>query len=464
MNPSGTASNATWLGLQQISQLASSTIVGVIAARVLPLQEFGRLSFALYILSLATTIMLAGLNSLAVKYVVSARSQGHTMFASLVAIREAMALVAFVVLLGITKSTSDVRTFWTTAIILTAVFARAVDVGDIWFQSTMQVRKAVLPRLAVSVAALGARLIVSLVIPSLMVLVAIQVLEALFSSVLVGTVFVKQAGTNAWGRLRICDMRAMAMQSSTLLVSGILAQIASRADILLLQAQRGAEDVALYSVVCRLGEVAYFMPAAYMNARFPLLLAARANKDLYHRILLRDYARTFWGAVLVAGISIAVGPTVMTVVFGSAFRRAELPFRIYVLALPFAALASVYSKWIITESKLGESVLRHGIGAVVAMAANWILIPSLGILGASIANVLVYVFASYGTSFVGSHRCQTGVLMTRAIVSPWLVFQRMEHANFYHDRSEAVSERSQSVTSPREISQPDHTQDLPWPT
>lgn len=416
--------NALWGMSQQVVTLGSTAVTSVLVARSMSVEDFGRFSYALNLMSLATTIMVGGLGGLAVKSILEASRRGTGVLASLLVIREGLALVAYVSLGAIALSAGDRLTTSVSLIALLTVFARAADVADLWFQATLETRRTAAPRIGVILGMLVVKAVLAITVPDLVLFIWLQVLEALVCAALVGAGLRRSHPAGIWGAVDRRVVRGLLGSSWILLVSSLFAQVNSRADVLVLQWLRGAADVAQYSAAARVSEIGYFIPAVYMAAAFPGLIALRRTAGErapeYRDALQRAYTIAFWVGTLLAGLLYAVGPWGITLVFGPEYAEAGDVLRVHVLALPFVFMAAVFSKWILAEALYWASLFRHGLGAVANVTLNLVWVPMYGIQGAAWATVVSYVLASYLSCLVGGRTRVAGVQMTRAILAPVL--------------------------------------------
>ena len=418
--------NAFWTAAQQAVTLGAGFTTSVLVARTLSQADFGRFSFAVSLATVAVAISSGGLNGLAIKAIVDGRAEGRDALGTLSVIREVLAVISYVVMLGVAHLIGGVSDATTSAVALLIVFPRALDTIDFWYQATQQTRRAATPRIAVAVVALVARVVLALVHPDLLLFLALTVVEACVGAAVTGRRLARERDRTE----PVTYDRALAASllggSWILLLSSVAATLNSRGDVLILQAMTGPVEVGQYAAAVRISEILFFIPTAVMTAAFPGLLALRrahgAASAQYRDALQKYYDAAFWIGVAVAVVLAAVGPLAIRLLFGPGFAESGTVLRIQLAALPFVFMAAVYSKWIIAEGHLVASLVRHVAGAAVNIAANLALIPVLGIVGAAIATVVSYVLASYVTCFFGRSMRPAGAQMTRAFVAPvrWL--------------------------------------------
>lgn len=139
----------------------------------------------------------------------------------------------------------------------------------------------------------------------------------------------------------------------------------------------------VYAVAVNASEALLYLPAAVATALLPA--AARADPALRVEQTLRAFrsaALVTLGALFVAA---ALGPLLIPIVFGTAFRPSVEPF-LWLLpgALGFAATA-VFSNALMASSSPGFSSVGPLVSLVVGVGLDLALIPSFGATGAAIA-------------------------------------------------------------------------------
>lgn len=146
-----------------------------------------------------------------------------------------------------------------------------------------------------------------------------------------------------------------------------------------------ATDSALgiYAVAVNASEVLLYLPAAIATALLPIAAGTEPGQRSQQTLrAFRSAALVTTGAVVVASI---LGPLLLPVVFGTAFRASVEPF-VWLLpgALGFAATA-VFSNALLAARSPGLSSLGALVSLVVGVALDLVLIPRFGATGAAAA-------------------------------------------------------------------------------
>jgi len=101
--------------------------------------------------------------------------------------------------------------------------------------------------------------------------------------------------------------------------------------------------------------------------------------------------------------------------FGEAYQEAVFILNIQIFALLFVFMRALVSKWILVEDLYPYSLLSHGVGVILNITLNIVLIPSYGGIGAAIATLVSYIAASYMVFFFSKKTRLIAQLMTSAV-------------------------------------------------
>lgn len=171
-----------------------------------------------------------------------------------------------------------------------------------------------------------------------------------------------------------------------------------RIDVYFIQQWHGFQPVGGYNAAFRLVEALRLVPAAVMAVTFPLLVQAR-DTTLVRRV---------GGTLAIAGGALALvcavaAPAIMPIVYGSHYAYAVPAFAVLSLALPLFFL-----NYALTHQVIGWDGHREYL-AIVTMAlagniaANILLVPRHGLVGAAIATLLTEMIVTFGCLFALRH-------------------------------------------------------------
>jgi PST family polysaccharide transporter len=186
------------------------------------------------------------------------------------------------------------------------------------------------------------------------------------------------------------------------------------------QANRvGVEASGVYAVAARMSEVWYFIPQLLAAAVFPSLLRTKlVSAELYRqrmRMCLAAFALV--ATAIAVFITIFAGPIVLTL-FGEQYGGAAAILQIHIWGGIFIFQRAVASKWMIAEDLFMFSFVSHGVGALLNIVLNLVLIPHWGAIGSAVATVISYAGASYLFTFCSRRTWPMARMMTETMLLP----------------------------------------------
>lgn len=189
-------------------------------------------------------------------------------------------------------------------------------------------------------------------------------------------------------------MRHLFKECLPLFVSSLLTQICLRADVFLLSALRGFQDVGFYQSAVRIVESMLIIPGSLMVSIYPLLAEwVEKDRQRFENLMMRTFQ-----ILLVIGLPVAVGGlfvsgSLMTLFFGNEFREAANALKIYLWLLPLGFIGSLFVNVLYAARKQMVDVWVTVFQIPVNLALNFALIPRYGASGAAMAAVLSALFA-----------------------------------------------------------------------
>jgi O-antigen/teichoic acid export membrane protein len=203
---------------------------------------------------------------------------------------------------------------------------------------------------------------------------------------------VRQAGGRWWPRWHGAVLRATLDFGLRSYVANVLQFFNYRLDAFLVNGFLGPAAVGVYNVAVRLAELLWQLPNA---VGFVLLPRAAASKP---EALSRFTRRVFW---LTSGVTAAgaaglalLGQPLIVLLFSATFAEA---YPALLLLLPGVVLlggAKVLINDVVGRGFPHYNSITSGLGLVVTIALDLLLIPQLGINGAALASS-----ASYAATF-----------------------------------------------------------------
>ncbi|GEM_PF-312082 len=162
-----------------------------------------------------------------------------------------------------------------------------------------------------------------------------------------------------------------------------------RFDFVLLGALAGPAVLGVYAVASKFAELMRLAPTALnyvLYPRFASMARARAA-DEARRMTPQATALTL---VLAPALAVA-SAVLLPVIYGAAFRGAVLPAEIIIAGLSVEGAAAVSSAFLLGSGRPGLNSAAMGVGAVITVTMDILLIPRYGALGGAITSAVTYL-------------------------------------------------------------------------
>lgn len=161
-----------------------------------------------------------------------------------------------------------------------------------------------------------------------------------------------------------------------------------RVDVFILKSLTGFSAVGIYSVAVAFAEMALMAPNAIGIALFSHLPGVSDREQL--EIVGRSSRITILIAFVGGGLLIIFSRPLVILLMGAQFVGAVLPLVILVPGLVMMSVNYVFANYYASQGRPLVSAFCFGVGLVVDVAANYLLIPSFGIEGAALASSVAY--------------------------------------------------------------------------
>jgi O-antigen/teichoic acid export membrane protein len=198
-----------------------------------------------------------------------------------------------------------------------------------------------------------------------------------------------------------------------------------RVDILMLSKMEGNFAVGLYSSAYRLVDPILFIPAALASTLMPLM-----SKEYAHDLskFKRLYsAGSKYILLLMLPLTIVLfllSERIINILYTDDYFPAIITFQILSLTLVFNSVSSIQNSLLIAADRQKINTLSIGIGCVLNVVLNLILIPIYGYNGAAIATLISVIalfliqllFIKQTLSMLSLNRGSSGILISSFLI------------------------------------------------
>lgn len=203
-----------------------------------------------------------------------------------------------------------------------------------------------------------------------------------------------------------------------LIISGIMVSIYMKIDQIMLKqilGDKGTAEAGAYATVVNFSEALNFVPVAIVSSLFPAILNARRDDKIrYQKRLQNLYDLMVWLSLSFAIFITFASPFIYSY-FKPEYANAAPVLSVHVWGSAFIFLGVASGQYLIAENFGRLTFIRTGIGAVINIILNLLLIPSMGMMGTAIATVIAYFISAFFILFIPKLR-QQGIMMLKSLL------------------------------------------------
>lgn len=414
--------NTGWLFAEKMVQMALGVLVGVLIARYLGPEQFGRFNYALAIVGLFIPFAKLGLDNIVIRNLARDPSYKDKALGSAFILKLISSILTLFVTVGVIfiltpdATAANQETRWLVGIIALGTTIQSFDIIDYWFQSQVQSKYSVWARM-------GAYVIMNLVkivliqskAPLLAFASAMVAESALY---VIGMVIIYQSNGNlikSW-KVNFSYATLLLKDSWSLIFAGIVVMIYMRIDQVMLGQMIGDKAVGIYSVAVKISELWYFVPGVIVSSVFPAIVQAKQISEAvyYKRVQI------LFNVMSVLAYCVAIPITffstqIVTLLYGDYYAEAGPILTVHIWTGLFVSLGVARETWLTTEGLMKFTAATTAVGALVNVVLNLFLIKHYGGLGAAFATVVAQFIASYGAGAFYPQTRRIFLHQTRAI-------------------------------------------------
>lgn len=180
--------------------------------------------------------------------------------------------------------------------------------------------------------------------------------------------------------------------ASAFFLAAVFVKIYSYIDSFTLHAVIGSAAVGLYSVAYKLTYAFQFLPLAFVGALYPTLASHAHDPQTLRKVFLdAEWYLALLAAPIVFGV-FALAPEIIAFFYGADYAGSVLPLSLLIFVLLAIFLDFPVGSLLNATGKQSTKTVIMGVTMVLNAAANFILVPRLGVPGASIAAIISFTF------------------------------------------------------------------------
>lgn len=387
--------NTGWLFGDNILRVGVGLLVGVWLARYLGPAQFGMLSYAMAFIALFGAVANLGLNGIVVRDLVKDPGSANATLGTALVLQALGSVLAFalaVLTINFARPDDELTKFMIVVLGSVMVF-KSTEVVKYWFESQVQSKYTVWVENGAFLLFAAVKVALILAHATLMAFVWSAFAEgALIAGGLLGVYAWRGGQLLAWqGHYQ--RAKILLKDSWPLIFSGLAVMIYMRIDQIMLGQMTDDNVVGLYSAAVRISEGLYFIPMAIVASTFPALMQIREKEKFTKRF------QNIFDVMLLISLPAALvlsffSENIIVFLFGQKYLPAAEILQIHAWVAVFAFLGVPSGRWYLYENLQLLALYRTVLGALINIAANYILIPTSGAIGAAYATLGSYFISN----------------------------------------------------------------------
>lgn len=388
-------SNTMWDIGGKVFQMILTLVVGMLTARYLGPSNYGIIGETASYVSFFSVICQLGFTSTAVKEIMDNKDRQGEILGTTIFFRICTSLIstiAIICLLYVLKD-GDKVIVWVAFLQSLSLLFQSFDMIHYWYQSRLETQTSVKIQSVAYMVMAAYKILILALGKSVEWFAFSTALEA--AVVGVALVFVYNKGEGQRLSVSISAGKEILKRSYHFILSGLMVTIYGEMDKIMLGEMLSETAVGFYTAATKVSTMWSFVLTALINSSRPVIIASRSKShELYIKQNKRLYAAIIWIGIA-AGLGITVlGKWIIYFMYGEAYMPATSSLQISAWYTMFAMLGTARGIWIVCEEKAKYVKYYLGIGAVINVILNYLLIPQFGPGGAAAATLATQIFTA----------------------------------------------------------------------
>ncbi len=391
------ARHMLWLVVGRAIRSVFMLAAMVITARHLGPHDFGLISFAISMTLLFSLFPGPGLDTILTQELVRRTHERRVFLGSALALHLACSALCYLLLIGAGAMMSETRSVWMLiAVCGISYLPRSSFVLTAFFDSQLGGRYVMISESIQALVGFAIRLILIWAEAGTMAFVLAWVVDcavlALVQWLIFSNLFAELRRWRAsWSVIRVLLRRVF-----PLAMSGAMILVYQQVDKIMLKVMIDAETVGQYSLALRFVYAGAILPILGVRALAPKLFEMRERADNTQYILRAQHLHdaTTCMSIAIMFALMAAAP-LLPYLCGATYAPAVF---VMIIAAPLvvgATMGAASGQQMVAEELQRLAPLRNGVGCVINIALNFLLIPRWGGVGAAMATISASLTASF---------------------------------------------------------------------
>ncbi|WP_189478631.1 flippase [Halioglobus pacificus] len=386
--------NSAWLLVERAIKVLLGIVVGLLVARHLGPEEYGRYSYVYAVTAFYAVLCSLGLDGIIVRELsLRTRAVGAVLGSALAlqALGAAIILLAILVLASIgilADNVLSVPWLWAAFVIpfLPAAVMRCYNEANT--NSRLSVIAASISAIFVGIL----KLLAVLSGATLSIFVYLIILEFAVTSALLVSFYLKRS---LGGKINLTVdstvIKSLLKDGWPAFIAGICVFMSMKVDLLMIPFLSNERELGVYAAAATLSELWVFLPTIIVGSAFPTISRLSAASSMQGRKgWIALYSVVIWLAIVCTTLLFLFAEQVVLTLFGDDYASAVICLQIHAFSGISIAIGLVWSRWLLLENRLQVVLIAQVFSAFLNVLLNYLWIPDSGAAGAAWATLVSY--------------------------------------------------------------------------
>ena len=416
--------NMGWLLADRVLRVLVSLLLGAWVARYLGPEQFGKLNYAIALVSLFSVLATLGLEEIVIRDLVAYPQEKDRILNTCLFLRLTSTLISIGIISLILSLTHGEDTLLQRIIFLVSLVLAPqsiIDTIDLWFKSQVNSKSSVIIKDICLIFSSFVKIILLLYKAPLLAFIGVILCEFTIAALALVGLYSWQSNRISLRAIDLSTARRLLKDGWPMIFSGLAVIIYTRVDQVMLGMLAGHGAVGLYSAATKVSEAWNFIPIIVVSSLYPKIVSSRQEnaadfygkiQKLYNLMVLLSYAVSLF-FTLFSGL-------VVSLIYGPQYTETAHILPILMGTSLFSSLSMARGSFLMTMNWATLQLVTVTIACLANVGLNYFLIPRYGGYGAAVATLLSQGLAVYGLCFCFPRLHQTAAMMSRALTLSWL--------------------------------------------
>lgn len=393
--------NTGWLLFEQLFRLGVTLVVTSLMARFLGIEGFGLINYGLAYIMIFTTVSNLGIDSILVNEIIKNRNETGKLIGTTIYLRLVSSVISiFCIYLVVKYLNMDDNSIQVITMIqsISLIFVVFDSIGY-WFQSNLQSKYVVIAKSIAFIIVSIWRLALIFFGKSLTYFAVATVIEAIAISTLILIYYIRFEGPKLRYSFQVA--KRLLFKGYHFLIAGMLIMIYTQIDKIMLGQMTGNITVGIYSAALAISSLWMFIPNAFINSARPIIMASKyQNEESYIMKNKQLYCSIIWIGISASIVITLLAKPIILFIYGIEFIDSINVLVILIWSRIFALIGTIKAIWLTSENLSKYLMYFVGIGALLNVILNIILIPNYGAVGAAVATLIAEVISTFFANLI----------------------------------------------------------------